>query len=175
MGKGQDAPRSPCGKGLETYILGNPRKGSCLLARQESGHGAFETKEKFFLVRMQPSLEMGAYKHSLDIRERFHPSAHLFSQNPGGLIGRPHTEVQNSGSPQTVPRVSPLRAQARSFFPISTRLPQDWWVLDSRQHLLHQLFSSEALGLDIKSQGWGVSASCLFLPHPLSSYQVREP
>ena len=75
------------------------------------------------------------------------------SQSPGGLPRGPDTQVWNGGSHQMVPKVPPFGAKTRSFLPISTWLPQGWWVLDSHQQLLHQLFSSEALGLDIKSPG----------------------
>lgn len=70
-------------------------------------------------------------------------------------------------------RVSPLRAQTRSFFPILMRLPQDWWVLDSHQHLLHQL----TRGFHWKLLGWTSSFSSSSVPAtPVQQLQsVGEP
>lgn len=56
MGRVQDAPKSPPGKGLAADTIGNPNRRFCLLPRQELNHGEFETKEKVLLVIMKPIL-----------------------------------------------------------------------------------------------------------------------
>lgn len=102
-------PMSLPGKGLATDILGNPSKGSGLLSRKESSHGASETKEKVLLQN----------RNGAQLRNR---SAQAWPRQPGEL---PPLSLPAPSEPAWTDGRTPHRSAewwGRAFFPVST-----WW------------------------------------------------